>query len=77
MPNITLAIPEELHKKMKIFSDIRWSEVARRSIEERISDLETMNKIASKSRLTKKDAEEIAKKIKSRMAKKFYEHDSD
>jgi hypothetical protein len=77
MPNMTLSIPENLHKKMKAFSDIRWSEVARRSIEERISDLETMNKIASKSKLTKKDVDEIAKKIKSRMAEKFYEYRSD
>mgnify|MGYP001601101322 CR=1 FL=1 len=73
MPNMTLSIPEDLHKKMKEFSDIRLSEVARRSIEERINDLEAINKIASKSKLTEKDAEEIGKKIKSRMAKRFYE----
>ncbi len=74
MVNITLSVPEELHKKMKMFSDIRWSEVARRSIEERISDLETMNKIAAKSKLTKKDAEEIGKKIKRAAALRFYAH---
>ena len=77
MPNITLSIPKDIHKKMKIFSDIKWSEVARRSIEERIRDLETMNKLASKSKLTKKDVEEITKKIKSRMAKTFYEYNND
>lgn len=69
---MTLSIPEELHEKMKSFSEIRWSEIARRAIEERINDLEVMNKIASKSRLTKKDVDEISKKIKGRMAKKFY-----
>jgi hypothetical protein len=76
MANITLSVPEELMKKMKLFREIRWSEVARRSIEERIADLETMNKIASKSKLTKEDVEEIGKRIKSRMTKTFYEHDS-
>ena len=74
MPNITLSIPEELMKKMKIFREIRWSEVARRSIEERINDLEVMDKIASKSKLTKKDAEEIGKKIKRAAALRFYAH---
>lgn len=74
MPNMTLSIPEELHKKMKNMSDIRWSEIARRAIEQRINDLEVMNKIASKSKLTKKDVEEIGKKIKSRMSKEFYEY---
>ena len=76
MPNITLSVPEELMKKMKMFKEIRWSEVARRSIEERVSDLETINRIASKSKLTQKDADEIAKRIKSRMATKFYAHNN-
>ena len=77
MPNITLSIPEELMKRMRMFKEIRWSEIARRSIEERVSDLEEINRIASKSKLTQKDADEIAKKIKSRMATKFYAHDND
>lgn len=73
MTNITLAISPELHKKMKRFSEIRWSEIARRSIEQRINDLETMEKIVSKSKLTKRDAEEIAKKIKRSAAIRFNE----
>lgn len=70
MANMTLSIPEELHKKMKQHRDIRWSEVARHAIEERIDDLEVMNKIASKSKLTKKDVDEISKKIKRGIAKR-------
>ena len=73
MVNMTLSIPNELHEKMKKLSEIRWSEVARRAIEERINDLETMNRIASKSKLTKKDVEEISKKIKRSASKKFNE----
>ncbi len=69
---MTLSIPKELHQKMKEMSEIKWSEVARRAIEQRVEDLEVMNKIVSKSKLTKKDAEEIGKKIKKRMAEKFY-----
>lgn len=76
MTNITLSIPEEIHKKMKQMSEIKWSEIARRAIEERINDLEVMNKIASKSKLTKKDVEEISKKIKRAAAKKFDEYSS-
>ncbi len=67
---MTLSIPEELHKKMKKHSDIRWSEIARRSIEQRINDLEAMEKITSKSKLTQKDADEIAEKIKRGIAKR-------
>ena len=63
MPNVTLAIPEELHTKMKRHSDIRWSEVVRKSISEKIDDLEIMDKIARRSRLTQIDVDEIAHKI--------------
>ena len=65
---MTLSIPEELYKRMKTFSEIRWSEIARIAIEKRVEDLETMNKIASKSKLTKRDVEEISKKIKAGIA---------
>lgn len=74
MANITLSIPDELHLKMKQMSDIRWSEIARRAIIERVNDLEVMGKIASKSKLTKKDVNEISKKIKRCAGKKFNEH---
>lgn len=74
MTNMTLSIPDDLMKKMKKFSEIRWSEVARLAMEERVNDLEVMNKIASKSKLTKKDADELSKKIKRSMAKKFDEY---
>jgi len=70
MVNMTLAIPDGLHEKMKQFSDIKCSEVARRAIEQRINDLETMDRIASKSKLTEKDAKEIGDKIKRNIAKR-------
>lgn len=73
---MTLAIPKELHEKMRGFSEIRWSEVARRAIEQRINDLEIMNQISSKSRLTKKDISSLAKKIKRSAAIKFNEYNN-
>ncbi|HLC86750.1 MAG TPA: hypothetical protein VJH65_00535 [Candidatus Nanoarchaeia archaeon] len=74
MVNMTLSIPDELHKKMQKFSELRWSEIARRAIQQRVDDLEAMEKIASKSKLTQKDVNEISKKIKSSAAKRFYEY---
>jgi predicted CopG family antitoxin len=61
---------------MKALSEVRWSEVARRAIEERANDLEVMNRIASKSKLTKKDVKEISEKIKRAAANKFNEYSS-
>ena len=67
---MTLALPEELAKKMKAFPEIRWSEIARQAIEKRVHDLEIMNRIASKSKLTQKDVEEISRKIKIGIAER-------
>ena len=71
---MTFAIPKDLHSKMKLRSDVRWSEVARRAIVERIEDLEVMDKICSKSKLTKKDVNEISEKINRSVAKRFNEN---
>ena len=68
---MTLAIPDELAKRMKTFSEIRWSEIARQAFEKRVNDLEIMNNIASKSKLTQKDVDEISKRIKRSSASKL------
>ncbi len=40
MTNITLSIPNEVHFKMKMHKEIRWSEVVRRAITEFMGKLE-------------------------------------
>ncbi len=71
MPNVTLSIPEDLHTRMKEHTEIRWSEVVRKSISRKIEDLEIMDKLAKKSKMTAKDVEEIATKIDKDAAKKL------
>ena len=71
MTNVTLAIPEELHTRMKKHSEIRWSEVIRKTISEKINDLEMMDKLSGKSKLTKKDVETLSQKIDSSVAHKL------
>ena len=71
MTNITLAIPEGLHTKMKQYSEIRWSEVVRKTISQKIEDLDMMDKLTAKSKLTQKDVNEIAGKVDSAVARKL------
>jgi len=71
MANITLSVPDKVHKKMKHFSEVKWSEVARKAIIEKIEILALAEKLAEKSKLTKKDVEEFNKKIKSSSSKRF------
>jgi hypothetical protein len=40
MVNMTMAIPEQLHKIMKKHPEIKWTEIARQAIEEKAKLLE-------------------------------------
>lgn len=71
MPNITLSLPDDVYKKMKKHFQVKWSEVARRAIINEIEKFEAIEKIASKSKLTLKDVEELDKKIKEGMRNHF------
>lgn len=71
MPTITLSIPSDLKKQMDKTKFMNWSEVAREAIKERISQLNILNLITEKSKLTEKDALEIGRKIKKSMHKKY------
>ena len=70
MPNMTLAIPEELRKKMDLFKEINWSEVARQAIREKTSLLEKMNQMLSKSELGESDIETHSTQIKKSILRK-------
>ena len=40
MTNITLYVPDSIYKKMKKYKELKWSEIAREAIEEKIKQLE-------------------------------------
>ena len=71
MANITLSVPETIHKQMKHFSEVKWSEVARKAIIERLEILQLAEKLAQKSKLTESDIEKFNTKIKSLSSKRF------
>ncbi len=70
MVNMTLSIPQELHRIMKKYTYIKWSEVARQAMWQRAKDLELLDKLTAKSTLTMKDVEELDKTIKEGIAKR-------
>jgi hypothetical protein len=71
MANMTLSMPDDIHREMKQFPEVKWSEVARRAIMDKVETLRLAEKLASKSRLTQKDADEFSRKIKRLAAKRF------
>jgi len=63
MTNITLSIDDEVYKKMRLYSEIKWSEFVRKVIKKRIDELETLKKISSgESILSMLASEDVLKK---------------
>lgn len=74
MGNMTLSIPDELHKEMKEFSEVRWSEVARKAFAEKVETFRKIEQIAQKSKFTQKDADEIGALVRKGMHEHFLRH---
>ncbi|MBI5226142.1 hypothetical protein HY994_02795 [Candidatus Micrarchaeota archaeon] len=73
MVSLTLSVPPELKKRMDRHPEIRWSNQVRAIIAQQLDDLETTDRLASRSQLTEKDVEELAAKVDAGMAKRWKE----
>jgi hypothetical protein len=71
VPNITLALPKDLHRKMKAHPEVKWSEVVRSVIARRIQDLERMDAIARRSTLSAGDIGELDHLIKEGLLRRY------
>ncbi len=71
MGNMTLSIPNDIQEEMKQFSEVKWSEVARKAIIDKIETLKLAEKLAKKSKLTIQDVEDFNKKMKHLAGKRF------
>ena len=71
MVNLTLAVPEDLHRIMKSHPEIKWSEVARQAIWEYARKLDLMDEVLGKSKLTEAEARSVGESIKKGIAKRY------
>lgn len=71
MGNLTLSVPDELLSKMREHSEIKWSEVARRSFAREVEVLGMMDKLLAHSRLTESDVDKIGHGIKAEIRKRY------
>ena len=71
MANMTLSVPEELHKKLKQHTELKWSDIARQAFENKIKEIDFLDKILKNSKFTEEDAEEIGHQIKAEIRKRF------
>lgn len=73
MPTVTVNVDDSLKNRMEDHPEINWSEVARGAFEEKIDDLELMDRLASGSDLTDDDVKELADRIDSNVAQQLAE----
>lgn len=71
MPNVTLAVPEELHKIMRSHPEIKWSEIARQAMKEYALRIQILDDITAKSNFKEKDALELGEDLKRDLALRY------
>lgn len=73
MPNITLSLPEDIYAIVKQHKEIRWSEVARRAIEDYARKLVLLDALTSGSKLTEEDILKIDERVKEGIYRYYLE----
>jgi hypothetical protein len=68
MPNMTFAVPEELHREMRKHKDVRWAEIARRALAREVNRMHIYDRLLAPSRLTERDVVQIGRSIRRRTA---------
>ena len=71
MVSITLSVPPELKKRMDAHTEMNWSEQIRAIVRKQLDALEEMERIASMSKLTENDVEELAARVDRGIAKRL------
>ena len=71
MASLTLCVPQQVLARMRRHSEVKWSEVVRAVIVQQLDEWERAEEIASKSRLSQKDVDELALAVDRDLAKHF------
>lgn len=69
MANMTLSISDKTKRRMEKHRHIKWSSAVRAIIEKRLDDLDEVEKLAQKSRLTQKDVDELTERVNADIRK--------
>ncbi|MFW6048383.1 MAG: hypothetical protein ACOC87_03730, partial [Candidatus Natronoplasma sp.] len=66
-------VSKELKDMMDKHPEINWSEVARQSFREKLTDLEFLEEFKSRSELTEEEALELGKKVNESLRERYEE----
>jgi len=65
---MTLSLPDDLLREMRMHKEVNWSEVTRRSIRRELDRLHVLDTLLADSRLTEADAIELGREIRKAAA---------
>lgn len=71
MPNMTLSLPEDIYRIVKAHNEVRWSEIARRAIEDYAKKITLLNAMTEKSDLTEDDIVALDHTVKAGIQKHY------
>jgi len=71
MPNMTLSLPEDVYRIVKAHNEVRWSEIARRAIEDYAKKIALMNALTQESELTEEDIIALDPQVKAGIQKHY------
>ncbi len=71
MGTVSVSVEDSMKERMGQLTEINWSAVARKAFQDKLKEVDILKKLAKKSTLTVKDAQEISNKMSRNMAKKF------
>lgn len=62
---MTLSLPEDVYKIVKAHNEVRWSEIARRAIEDYARKIALLNAMTQESELSEEDIMALDHKVKA------------
>jgi hypothetical protein len=71
MPNMTLSLPEDVYRIVKAHNEVRWSEIARRAIEDYAKKIALMNAMTQESELSEDDIMALDRSVKAGIRKHY------
>lgn len=74
MPNMTLSLPDDIYRIVKVHKEIRWSEVARKAIEDYARKLAVLDALTEKSELSDEDVMALDATVKAGVAERVADY---
>lgn len=68
--NMTLALPDEIHEKMRRHPGVKWADVARRAFQQELDKLEVLDMLLVESKMTDEKAIEWGRRLRHGAAKR-------